>query len=259
MMGHGKMLALAVCAGLSLAAPTFARDGHPAPAAEARGETARGERWIASSERGHVAHEGRSANQSASGFRSDSRGSSERAFSTRHDALANRDGHAEHHDSGHSSERRDYTSHDHHTYDVRDERHHDDFRHDDGHHDYARHDDRHHDSRYEYRDYDRYRDRDDHHRHWDYERHIWIDVEPAYVYRQPYFYGGSEYDQPLSLSAVPPQVLEGASCQGLGSIRSVEFVNRNGREFYRCVVYGARGLLDVRVDTGGRVLSVEAY
>lgn len=81
-----------------------------------------------------------------------------------------------------------------------------------------------------------------------------IDVAP--VWTTP-VYVSPNVDEYIALRDVPGCVVDSVVNQRFGPINSVEFVRRDDRTFYRFIVDGRDGRLDVRVGQDGRVLSVE--
>lgn len=72
----------------------------------------------------------------------------------------------------------------------------------------------------------------------------------------PPIYVNRDFDTAVSLSQVPACVLDTVNYQRRGPIDSVEYIRRSGLEFYRFVVDSPTGHLDMRVDLGGRLMSI---
>jgi len=76
-------------------------------------------------------------------------------------------------------------------------------------------------------------------------------VEPTPVYVAPV-----ETDTAVSLSQVPACVMDTLNLENRGPVESVQYVCRDGRDFYRFIVEGRGGNLDMRIGVNGKLLSV---
>jgi len=85
--------------------------------------------------------------------------------------------------------------------------------------------------------------------------HVRFGIGMVFVATPVYIDPGCE--QAVVLDDVPACVLGTVDAQGLGPIQSVQFVSTDGRAFYRVIVAGNTGNLDVRVGVDGRLLSIE--
>ena len=82
-----------------------------------------------------------------------------------------------------------------------------------------------------------------------------VEVVPAYA--PPVYYVEPNIDVSVSLRDVPRCAIDTVRSECAGPIEGVQFVRRDGREFYRFNVAGRGGLLNVRVGTNGRLLSIQ--
>ena len=94
----------------------------------------------------------------------------------------------------------------------------------------------------------------DHDRDWDHDRDrgaVRIEIgSPIYV--------NHDVDRTVALCDVPGCVLDTANRARQGPIESVQYVCRDGKEFYRFVIDGRGHDLDMRVRPDGMLLSIEA-
>jgi len=110
--------------------------------------------------------------------------------------------------------------------------------------------------------YDHDHDRDwDHGHDWDHhdrDDHVRIEIgaRPIYVNPAPVFVSPN-VDRNVALCDVPACVLDTANRSRQGPIESVQYVFRDGREFYRFIVDSYGHNLDMRVGLDGRLLSIE--
>jgi hypothetical protein len=100
-----------------------------------------------------------------------------------------------------------------------------------------------------------------HHGHWDRDRWVGrpVIVTPAPVYVNPApVYVEQDCNYGVQICDVPQRVLDVVNVERRGTIESARFVRDYGREYYSftlCSPLG--GHLEMRVDCGGRLISVE--